>query len=146
MFIVTQAGQIFVASSDETNATPATLFLDIQDRVGDEGNEEGLLGMALDPGFGQNSLFYLYYTLGSPRPSRLSRFSLSSSNPIQANPNSEQVPPEYLSRFKITMAELWLSVPTPISISGSAMAAAEAIRRATARNSRRFSAKSCASV
>jgi hypothetical protein len=44
MFIVTQAGQVFVASHNEANTAPGALFLDIRDRD-DTGNEGGL-GMA----------------------------------------------------------------------------------------------------
>jgi glucose/arabinose dehydrogenase len=37
-------------------------FLDIRDRVGSSGNEQGLLGLALDPDFLENGRFYINYT------------------------------------------------------------------------------------
>jgi len=91
MFIVTQEGRVFLASRNEADTTPAALFLDIRDRVDDTGNEEGLLGMALDPDFAHSGAFYLYYTQGSPRPSRLSRFTVSATDRSRGDPASEQV-------------------------------------------------------
>ena len=84
-FVVEQAGQI-VALSDGN--APKT-FLDIQDRVNDRGNEEGLLGLAFDPDFASTGHFYVYYTAGSPRRSVISRFSVSSGDVTAADPNSE---------------------------------------------------------
>ncbi|MCY4581751.1 MAG: PQQ-dependent sugar dehydrogenase [Chloroflexi bacterium] len=49
-------------------------FLDISARVSRRGNEEGLLGLAFDPGFIGNGRFYVYYSAASPRRSVLSRF------------------------------------------------------------------------
>lgn len=40
-------------------------------------NEDGLLGIALDPGFAANRRIWLYYTPASPMGYRLSRFSLN---------------------------------------------------------------------
>jgi len=37
-------------------------FMDLRDRVGSQGSEQGLLGIALDPAFEQNGFFYLNYT------------------------------------------------------------------------------------
>ena len=39
-------------------------FLDIRDRVRDEGNEEGLLGLAFHPDFETNGYFFVDYTAG----------------------------------------------------------------------------------
>lgn len=91
MFIVLQAGQVVVTSRDEAAAVPASVFLDIRDRVDDTGEEEGLLSMAFDPDFARNGFFYLYYTTGSPGPSRLSRFRVSASDPNRGDPQSEEV-------------------------------------------------------
>ena len=66
--VVEQPGRILLLTG-EAETWSATEFLDITDRVNDRGNEEGLLGLALDPDFESNGLFYVYYTASSPRRS-----------------------------------------------------------------------------
>lgn len=70
-FVVEQAGRILFLNDGEDAGT----FLDIRDRVNDRGDEEGLLGLAFDPDFDSNGLFYVYYTASGPRRSVISRFS-----------------------------------------------------------------------
>jgi hypothetical protein len=48
LFVVEQEGRILVFP-DDPGAMTAGVFLDIRDRVNDEGNEEGLLGLAFHP-------------------------------------------------------------------------------------------------
>ena len=73
-FLVLQPGRIMeFDASDE--ASEAREFLDIRDRVDDRGNEEGLLGLALDPAFQSNGHFYVYYTASDPRRGVLPRFT-----------------------------------------------------------------------
>jgi glucose/arabinose dehydrogenase len=73
-FLVLQPGRVMeFDASDE--ASEAQDFLDIRDRVNDRGNEEGLLGLALDPEFQRNGHFYVYYTASDPRRGVLSRFT-----------------------------------------------------------------------
>lgn len=72
-FVAEQAGRIVALGEDGRDVG---VFLDIRDRVNDRGQEEGLLGIALDPRFDSNGLFYVYYTAASPRRSVVSRFSL----------------------------------------------------------------------
>ncbi|MCE2463071.1 MAG: PQQ-dependent sugar dehydrogenase, partial [Dehalococcoidia bacterium] len=60
-------------------------------RVNEDGNEEGLLGLAFDPDYKYNGYFYVYYSAASPRRSVLSRFSVSPNDPKAADPNSETV-------------------------------------------------------
>jgi glucose/arabinose dehydrogenase len=79
-----------------------TTFLDIQDRVKSStssGDEQGLLGLAFPPGFGQSKdYFYVYYTTdaaGENNNERLSRFHLVPTVPPSgvinaANPASEE--------------------------------------------------------
>ena len=59
LFIVEQQGKIYTLSGND----PANkeLFLDISDRV-ISGGEKGLLGLAFDPEFKDNGLFYVNYT------------------------------------------------------------------------------------
>ncbi len=89
LFLVLQPGRIMVFPN-EREAT-AQVFLDIQDRVNDSGNEEGLLGLAFDPGYTNNGYFYVYYTAANPRRSVVSRFSVQPESPDRANPGTEKV-------------------------------------------------------
>ncbi len=79
--------------NNEARVNNADVFLDITDRVNDQGNEEGLLGLAFDATFSQpnNGYFYVYYTAANPRRSVVSRFKVSSTNPNRADPGSEKV-------------------------------------------------------
>ena len=74
LFLVLQPGRIVVLPNDQ-GVTSANTFLDITDKVNDRGNEEGLLGLAFDPGFSSNGYFYVYYTAAGPRRSVVSRFT-----------------------------------------------------------------------
>jgi cytochrome c len=46
------------------------------------GNENGLLGIALDPGFATNRYLYLFYSAPSPEIQRISRFTLAADGTI----------------------------------------------------------------
>ena len=46
------------------------------------GNENGLLGIALDPGFATNQHLYLFYSAPSPEIQRISRFTLAAERAI----------------------------------------------------------------
>ena len=87
LFLVLQPGRIMVFPN-QSDVSRAEVFLDIRDRVNDRGNEEGLLGLAFDPGFAENGHFYVYYSASNPRRSVLSRFSAGEG---QANPDSERI-------------------------------------------------------
>lgn len=66
-------------------------FLDITDRVDNAGNEQGMLGMAFDPGYQENGYFYMYYIFGTGAGfSRISRFQVTA-DPDSADAGSEQV-------------------------------------------------------
>ncbi len=53
-------------------------------------NERGLLGVTFDPGFASNGYVYVYYTANtSPIVNRVSRFTVSSTDPDRADPASE---------------------------------------------------------
>lgn len=66
-------------------------FLDITDRVDNAGNEQGMLGMAFDPGYQQNGFLYIYYMFGTNAAnSRISRFSVTD-DPDSADASSEVV-------------------------------------------------------
>ncbi len=74
LYAVLQEGRI-VSVANDTNAASHRVFLDITDRVSRGGNEEGLLGLAFDPEFGDSGYFYVYYSAAAPRRSILSRFT-----------------------------------------------------------------------
>ena len=90
IFVTEQAGRIRVFPNDQ-QTTEAAIFMDISDRVSEASNEEGLLGLAFDPGYRDNGYFYVYYSAANPRRSVLSRFSVSQDDPNSADPNSESI-------------------------------------------------------
>ncbi len=90
IFVVEQAGVISVFPNDK-GASTKTTFLDIQQKVDDAGNEEGLLGLAFHPDYKNNGYFYVNYTAKNPDRTVISRFKVSSGNPNQADAASEQV-------------------------------------------------------
>jgi len=59
LFVVEQPGRIRVV---EQGQLLSEAFLDIAGRVGSQGNEQGLLGLAFHPRFSQNGHFYVNYT------------------------------------------------------------------------------------
>lgn len=89
VFVVEQEGIISVFDN-KPDVTEKVVFLDISEQVDDKSNEEGLLGLAFHPNFKENGFFYLNYTVASSE-TYISRFSIDSSNPNKANPESELV-------------------------------------------------------
>lgn len=87
MLVLEQPGLIRVVQNNNLLPDP---FLDIQDRVGSSGNEQGLLGIALHPQFSQNGFFYVNYT-DKKGDTSISRFSVATNDPNRADPNSEKV-------------------------------------------------------
>jgi glucose/arabinose dehydrogenase len=90
LFVTLQAGTIRIIQPNGT--VLPTPFLNITSTVNDNGNEQGLLGLAFDPAYAVNGRFYVHYTAGSGNgTSRVSRFTVSSSNPNVADPASEEI-------------------------------------------------------
>ncbi len=87
LFIIEQRGVIRVFSEGQLLEQP---FLDIRDRVVDQANEQGLLGLAFHPGYAQNGYFYVNYT-GQGGGTLISRFEVSAEDPHRADPGSEFV-------------------------------------------------------
>ena len=98
-FHVSQSGiiQVFPNVADPA-PTDVSVFLDISERVLDEG-EQGLLGLAFDPDFFDNGEFYVYYSRSGPRRSVISRFRTADPRAGAADPNSEEVILEVLQPF-----------------------------------------------
>lgn len=90
LFVVEQSGIISVFQNDMATSTKTT-FLDIRSKVDDNGNEEGLLGLAFHPEFESNGYFYVNYTATAPDRTVVSRFNVSSQNANQADASSEVV-------------------------------------------------------
>lgn len=88
VFVTEQKGVIHTLEISQPQQD-SYVFLDITDRVNRGGNEEGLLGLAFDPEYRENGLFYVYYSATDPRRSVVSRFSLDRENPQIADPHSE---------------------------------------------------------
>ncbi|MBI2384169.1 MAG: PQQ-dependent sugar dehydrogenase [Gammaproteobacteria bacterium] len=88
LFVVSQAGRIH-AFRDDPATEQAAVFLDIGAKVRNYG-EQGLLGLAFDPGYAQNGFFYVnYVTSAKPRRTIVSRFRATAAD--AADPNSETV-------------------------------------------------------
>ena len=59
LFVLEQSGRILILQGGSLLPDP---FLDIRDRVGSAGNEQGLLGIAFSPEYRSNGTFYVNYT------------------------------------------------------------------------------------
>lgn len=93
LFVMSQSGMVHVFENDP-NVEQATMFLDIRKRVHDwqKDNEEGLLGFAPHPEFGNNGRVFVYYTSEEkPHTSYISEFKVSDSNPNKADADSEKI-------------------------------------------------------
>ena len=74
LFVVEQDGLVLLFDRDGSNER---VLLDIRARVSRDGNEEGLLSVALDPAFEASGRLWAYYSVaGGPRRTRLARFSV----------------------------------------------------------------------
>lgn len=87
LLVLEQAGVIRVVAGGNTLPAP---FLDITDRVGRNGSERGLLGIALHPNYTKNGFFYVNYTDQNGN-TVIARFTVSSADPNRADPASEKV-------------------------------------------------------
>jgi glucose/arabinose dehydrogenase len=84
LFILEKVGRIRIFQNGQLLEQP---FLDIDDRVGSFGNEQGLLGLAFHPQYAQNGRFFVNYT-DTNGDDVIARFQVSS-DPNAADPNSE---------------------------------------------------------
>lgn len=80
-FVLEKCGKIKIVSNGSVLATPfATISVNCN------GNEQGLLGLAFDPGYASNGEFYVSYTAPSTGQHTLERYTVSA-NPDVANPS-----------------------------------------------------------
>ena len=84
LFIIEKPGRIRIFENGQLLPEP---FLDIDDRVNDDSNEMGLLGLAFHPNTSENGYFYVNYT-GQGGDTFISRFQASGNS---ADPNSESI-------------------------------------------------------
>jgi glucose/arabinose dehydrogenase len=85
LFVVEQPGRIRIIQDGQLLGTP---FLDISERVNDNGNEQGLLGLAFHPNYEQNGFFYVNYTDESG-DTVIARYQVTG-DPNIAEPNGEK--------------------------------------------------------
>ncbi len=97
LYIVEQSGTIR-SFQNEPTVSVFSLFLDIKERVNDQGNEQGLLGLAFHPQFNTNGLFFVNYTSNN-ETTRISRFMVDPNDGQQADPSSEVVFMEFDQPF-----------------------------------------------
>lgn len=86
LFVVEQDGAIWVLAGGQVLATP---FIDLDERVGSEAYEQGLLGLAFHPHYADNGYFYVNYT-DNNGDTVIARFSVSG-DPNVADAASERV-------------------------------------------------------
>lgn len=84
LFVIEKVGRIRIIENDQLIDTP---FLDISERVGSDGNEQGLLGLAFHPKYQENGRFFLNYT-DTSGDTVIARFQVSD-DPNVADPASE---------------------------------------------------------
>lgn len=86
IFVAERGGKVRVIKNGQLLPTP---FLTVSVALN---GERGLSGITLDPNFKTNGYVYIYYTRANePIKNRLSRFTVSATNPDIADPSSEKI-------------------------------------------------------
>jgi len=86
LFIIEKVGRISVLQNGALVDFP---FLNISDRVGSRGNEQGLLGLAFHPNYAENGLFFVNYT-DKGGDTVIARYRVTA-DPNIADPSSEVI-------------------------------------------------------
>lgn len=86
LFVLEQRGKIRLIKDGELIPNP---FLDIQEKVGSRGSEQGLLGIAFHPRYAENGFFFINYTDLNGN-TVIARFQVSEAPDI-ADPASEKI-------------------------------------------------------
>jgi len=87
LFVLEQRGLIRILQNGNLIALP---FLDLTDRVGSAGFEQGLLGLGFHPKYRENGYFFVNYT-GLQGDTVIARFQVSQTDPNIARADSELV-------------------------------------------------------
>jgi glucose/arabinose dehydrogenase len=94
LFAMDQRGWIFTFEN-RRDVERADRFLDIESKVspwnGPGANEQGLLGLAFHPKFKENGEFFVSYTRKSDDTSVIARYRVKKDNPLQGDPDSEEI-------------------------------------------------------
>jgi glucose/arabinose dehydrogenase len=90
--VVEQPGRIRILSRSPGTSAYGT-FLDLSSRVTQSGGEEGLLGLAFDPGYATNGELYVSYVAAgsTPRTSVIARYRRNTSDPTRADTTEERL-------------------------------------------------------
>jgi hypothetical protein len=107
LFVVGQMGLIYVFENNP-NVTAASIFINITSKV----HLGGFLGLALHPNFSENEYLYLNYLVDNPLRTIIARYSVSQSNPNEADNGSERILMEIPSNTPSITAGSWLLDPT----------------------------------
>src|SRR6185369_13985374 len=65
--------------------------LDVERRILQTHNEEGLLALAFHPDYARNGLLFVWHTMDGPRRNVLARYRVSRQDPDRADPSSRAV-------------------------------------------------------
>lgn len=84
LFVVEKAGVIRIVADGALLETP---FLDISAQVNSNGNEQGLLGLAFAPAYGETGFFFVNY-IDSAGDTVIARYQVSTADANQADPDS----------------------------------------------------------
>ncbi|PWH15159.1 MAG: glucose dehydrogenase [Anaerolineae bacterium] len=87
LFILEQEGRVRVWQGGQLAPEP---FLDLRDRVGSQGSEQGLLGIAFHPRYRENGTFYVNYT-DRKGDTVIARFQADSPSSNTVSAASEQI-------------------------------------------------------
>ncbi len=87
LFVLEQAGRILIW---QDGGLLSEVFLDIRDRVGSQGFEQGLLGLAFHPQFRENGSYFVNYT-DRQGDTVISRFSVDLRDPNKTDQATEKI-------------------------------------------------------
>jgi glucose/arabinose dehydrogenase len=87
LFVVEQVGRIWVVKDGQVQPKP---LLDIRSIVNSASNERGLLGLAFDPKYKDNGIFYVHYS-DRNGDTAIARYHVSADNPDAADPSTAKV-------------------------------------------------------
>ncbi len=87
LFVLEQSGAIRIIKQGQVLPDP---FLDVANLIV-YGGERGLLGLAFHPDYAQNGYFYIDYTRAEDGATVVARYTVSPSNPDQADPHSAMI-------------------------------------------------------
>jgi glucose/arabinose dehydrogenase len=85
LFVVERVGLIWIVEDGQRLPQP---FLDISDRVKSDDGEQGFYAVAFHPNYEENGQFFVVYTRKPDGANMLERYTVSATDPNQANPDS----------------------------------------------------------